>query len=223
MISSIYKITNLVNSKNYIGWTKRKDPIKRFYYHQYSAFSLNSQAALHKAIRKYGIENFIFEIIFQSKDENYIRYEMETYFIKLYDSFGVNGYNMTLGGDGISGYKWTKEQRENMSKVQKGLLTGEKNGMYRKTHSTETRKKIANRHYPKGKDHPGFGKTRKTKPEEYDSQRKSFHIFYQDGTDEIIKGKERFCKERGYNTGAFYNLLKGKKNRHKDIIKILEL
>lgn len=54
----------------------------------------------YKAIRKYGISNFYYEILFQ--DENLTVDELnllEQEYIKKYDSFGKNGYSMNPGGD----------------------------------------------------------------------------------------------------------------------------
>lgn len=57
-----------------------------------------SEYPLYKAIRKYGIENFNFDIIEEcSADE---LNEREKYWISYYNSYGENGYNLTPGGDG---------------------------------------------------------------------------------------------------------------------------
>ena len=99
-IYSIYKITNTVNSKTYIGYTS-KSVIRRFTEHCNSA-SKNPVSLLHKSMTKYGVDKFIVECIYQSTDKNHIKSEMENYFILEYDSFFKNkkGYNMTFGGDG---------------------------------------------------------------------------------------------------------------------------
>ena len=53
----IYKITNLINDKKYVGQSIHID--RRWKEHIYQ----NRNSAIHQAIEKYGIENFIFEII----------------------------------------------------------------------------------------------------------------------------------------------------------------
>lgn len=90
-IFCVYKITNLINDKLYIGITKRNPKI-RFNEH----FS-NKNELLYKAKEKYGKENFLLEIIEKNIQENDID-EKERYYIKLYNSLAPNGYNLSIGG-----------------------------------------------------------------------------------------------------------------------------
>ena len=60
MEGRIYKITNQVNGKFYVGKTMKSLPT-RFYNHCYDAINRNSTSYFHRAIRKYGKENFIIE------------------------------------------------------------------------------------------------------------------------------------------------------------------
>lgn len=62
MEGRIYKITNQLNGKFYIGMTRKKLKY-RFNNHCYDALIRNSNSYFHKAIRKYGKENFIIEEI----------------------------------------------------------------------------------------------------------------------------------------------------------------
>ena len=94
----IYKITNLVNQKCYIGQTTNR-PETRFKQHR--SQKTCGTVALYRAFRKYGIENFEFKVILQCTKSDLNYYEQSC--IALYDSFGSNGYNMTLGGDGTLG------------------------------------------------------------------------------------------------------------------------
>ena len=98
-IYTIYKFVNLINNKSYIGFTK-KNPSKRLIEHK-SAVNTGSDYALHEAMRKYGVDNFKFEIVYQSWDKHHTLNIMEPYFIKEHNSFiSENGYNMTYGGQG---------------------------------------------------------------------------------------------------------------------------
>lgn len=95
----IYKIENLINGKVYIG--KSVDIKSRLQNHKSESFNKNSNAydtAIHRAIRKYGIENFSFEVIEECSRENLS--DKEKYWIKFYNSFG-SGYNLTTGGEGV--------------------------------------------------------------------------------------------------------------------------
>lgn len=91
----IYKITNLVNGKVYIGKTIY-DCEKRFRQHLQEA-KKHTHRKLYNAINKYGQENFIVETLIEA--DNSKLDELEQYYIDQYDSFRT-GYNMTMGGDG---------------------------------------------------------------------------------------------------------------------------
>lgn len=95
----IYCITNKINNKKYIGLTT-KTIEHRWKEHIAAANSTQSSKdfALHRAIRKYGIDNFIVEEIDTAKTEEELKYK-ESYYIGKYNTFGSNGYNMTYGGD----------------------------------------------------------------------------------------------------------------------------
>lgn len=93
----IYKITNQINNKVYIGQTVGTLS-KRWREHCHEAEEGNKNYYLYQAMRKYGIENFNIEVLEEcSNEELNIR---ERYWIKRFDSFGKNGYNLTVGGDG---------------------------------------------------------------------------------------------------------------------------
>ena len=91
----IYKITNNLNNKVYIGQTIQK-PIERFYQHcakKCDKYILNM--VIHKAIFKYGKDNFTFEVIEEVPKQQLN--EREEYWIKYYNSY-TDGYNSTKGG-----------------------------------------------------------------------------------------------------------------------------
>ena len=90
MIIGIYKIENLINGKKYIG--QSIDIQRRFEEHKRD----KDNCRIHQAIRKYGINNFSFEIIEECSPS--MLDEREKYWIKYYDSFN-NGYNATHGGN----------------------------------------------------------------------------------------------------------------------------
>lgn len=101
-MQGIYKITNLINGKIYIGKTSNSE--RRWKDHQRLAFIEGHKEydkALYQAFRKYGIENFSFEII--EEIENYAQEsgEKEKFWISYFNSYN-SGYNESLGGDGGS-------------------------------------------------------------------------------------------------------------------------
>lgn len=93
----IYKIQNLINGKCYIGQSKNIQ--QRWKNHLYTTENSSDHSynnPLYKSIRKYGIENFSFEVL-----EECLVSELndkEKFYVQKYDSF-FNGYNLTLGGD----------------------------------------------------------------------------------------------------------------------------
>lgn len=91
----IYKITNKINNKVYIG--QSIDIEKRWRAHIYRSTKEEYQEYLYQAIRKYGINKFDFSIIEECSSDQLD--EREQYWIEYYDSY-KNGYNMTIGGNG---------------------------------------------------------------------------------------------------------------------------
>ena len=118
----VYKITNKINNKVYIGQTKRSLQV-RITAHTYSANVKNSQLRLHKAIRKYGIENFIWEAIKTCNSLEELN-ECEIEQISNHNSF-LRGYNMTNGGLSPLGYKHSDGVKTKMTK-RVGPMNGHK-------------------------------------------------------------------------------------------------
>lgn len=111
-IYTIYKATNTFNKKSYIGidseWPKRCRGHK-------SAAKRGSKFFFHNALRKYGFENFKWEILFQTEDYDHALKDVEPFYIKFFDTFGERGYNMTSGGEGIRNFSHTQETRKKIS------------------------------------------------------------------------------------------------------------
>lgn len=97
MIGYIYKITNDINNKVYIGKTL-KSITKRFAEHIHESTRKRSEKRpLYMAMNKYGIEHFFIELI--EEVDSSILEEREIYWIQQYNSYHY-GYNATYGGDG---------------------------------------------------------------------------------------------------------------------------
>jgi len=94
-MKAIYKITNKLNNKCYIG--QSNNPMERWKQHKFRAIKAEDKgkSAIHDALREVGIDNFIFEIIGWFKNYN----EKEKYFINYYNSLIPNGYNILKGGE----------------------------------------------------------------------------------------------------------------------------
>lgn len=153
-IGKVYLITNIVNNKKYVGITSRTLSI-RLSNHIYD--SKKNCVVLHKAIRKYGAENFIIELIeeFANITERDLLAK-ESFYI---DKFGTfvddgNGYNMVKKSD----HKLiiSDSTKRKLSRI--GL--GKNNPFYGKKHTTETIHKIIDtfkKNYKK-ENHPFYKK-----------------------------------------------------------------
>ena len=99
-MGEIYKVTNNISGKIYIGKTKRKTR-DRWLEHVRDAKNYPlKNIPLHKAIIKYGAENFQIETIETNVPEEELNYK-EKYYIKKFNSTNSSiGYNATIGGDG---------------------------------------------------------------------------------------------------------------------------
>lgn len=132
-ITGIYKITNKINDKCYIG--QSIDIYRRFDEHKYTS---KTSKYLHNSMVKYGINNFNFEII-EECDESILS-EREKYWIKFYNSIAPNGYNLTNGGDDGNTFRYRTEKEMEETKRKIRLATsGKNNGFFGKHHSEKTK------------------------------------------------------------------------------------
>lgn len=104
-MSYIYLVTNRINGKQYVGQ------------HHYDGEGMDasykgSGVLLRQAYKKYGVENFTIEVIEYCSDS--CLDSLEVKYISDYNTKTPNGYNLTDGGGGCVGKKYTDEQIENM-------------------------------------------------------------------------------------------------------------
>ena len=205
-IYSIYKATNKINGKVYIGFDSNWPNRKKTHKSKYKQINLK----FYDAIKKYGWDKFDWELIYQSKDGQHCLNIMEPHFIEDYDSFN-NGYNMTLGGEGVLGLKgekspWygrkhTPESKEKISKNNKGKQIGKKL-------SKNTKSKISNS--TKGKI---FSVETKTK---ISISKNKIYYFINPQNEKIeIKGLKSFCNDNNLSYSCMRQLLYGKSKQHK--------
>lgn len=99
MNGKIYKITNRITNKVYIGLTTREIET-RFEEHCYKSGFINNH--LYYSMRKHGTENFTIELIEDDIKTIEELSDKEIKYIEVYNSFN-DGYNLTLGGAGANG------------------------------------------------------------------------------------------------------------------------
>jgi group I intron endonuclease len=157
----IYKATNKINGKIYIGLTTQTLDFRK-YKHKSDSESMRKNRVFNKAIRKYGWDSFIWEIIDTAESVKELK-EKEMFWIEHFNSYVLaeksNGYNMTRGGDGSEGLlhseeskkkmkqnhanfkkenhpqwgmKFSEERKRKLSEIRKGKYTGEKHPFYGK-------------------------------------------------------------------------------------------
>ena len=128
----IYRIYNRTNGKSYIG--KTLHPEKRIRDHLNGR---RSSVALQNAIKKYGKGSFVVELLEQDMPESWLS-KLEILHIRFFNSKN-NGYNLTDGGEGTSGYTFSPEELKKMSDALKGKTSANKG----KTLSPETRQRMS--------------------------------------------------------------------------------
>ena len=114
-MQGIYKITNIINGNAYIG--KSINIENRFKEHKRRALfadaSKEFDKVLYKAIRKYGIENFKFEVL-EIVDDVDLLDSREIFWISYYNTYKC-GYNQTIGGDGNKNLSGENHQNHKIS------------------------------------------------------------------------------------------------------------
>ena len=165
----IYKITNIVNGKIYVG--KSKNPIdKRLVNHFWtSEHRQDSGVAIHNAIRKYGKENFKIEEIDRCNTIDELN-KKEIYWIeKLHARDKDIGYNIAKGGEGgiggpmFAGHTHSEETRRMMSQNRQG----EKNSNYGNRWKRTSSMKYPDIH---GENNPMYGKKQSEESKEKNSK-----------------------------------------------------
>lgn len=178
----IYKITNKVNGKCYIGQTKYSLSNRINKHFRY--VKNGSKTYIHNALRKHGQKNFIWEVIEECKTADELN-EMEFHYVKQYKSYWKeNGYNLSYGGDGNGG------------------LYGEVNGMFGKNHSKETIKKMK-------KNRKGLTAGNKNPSAKGAG---TYKITLPNNDFIIIKNVRKYCRENSLQHGPFYDMCNDKRN-----------
>ena len=148
----IYKITNTVNNKSYIGISIHEPEKRRIREH----LSGRGNRVIANAVKKYGKAAFTYEILEANVFDEFLP-DLEVAYIANHNTIAPNGYNLDSGGGGAGspsedtlckmsearkGKKrppFSAEHRRKLSEASKG----EKNPFYGRTHSAETLRKIS--------------------------------------------------------------------------------
>ena len=144
-IGVIYMYTSPSN-KVYVGQTKREKQRRS----EHKCRTIKQDTCFGKALRKYGYENFKYEILFQVKSESKERLKiildiMEKHFVKRYKSNQPEtGYNLNKGGDGNLGFNHTPETIEVIRQASIDYFSNPEN----REKLSQTRKQYCETHKP---------------------------------------------------------------------------
>jgi group I intron endonuclease len=136
----VYLVKNTVNGKQYVGMTT-KDLGFRIRCHLQSVDS-GSSLLFHRAIRKYGIESFIWRVLMEEDSLNALK-ESEMVCVRLFKTKVPSGYNLTDGGEGVQGLVVSEETRKRLSESHKGHVPWIK-GKKHSPESIERMKEVLN-------------------------------------------------------------------------------
>lgn len=145
----VYRVTNTVTGKAYIGVTRHKAATRWKTHRAYT--KRGSMFPLHHAMQKYGIENFRFEIICECSSLPELA-ACERGLIAEHGTYAPHGYNVTSGGEGCFERVVSDETRAKLSAAyQRRIAEGREMkprapGTYR--HSDETKQKMRKKHRP---------------------------------------------------------------------------
>lgn len=182
----VYKLTNTINGKAYIGITSRYES-DRWSEHKVRARQGVRNSRLYDAIRKYGPDAFNREVIAKASTEDELR-ELERRYIQEFNTYEA-GYNSNLGGYGH--LHFPEHIRIKIGLAQKG-----------KHIPPETRKKMSLAKLGDSKCAIHFGEH--TQKGNLNPRSKSFRIGMPDGSEQVVKGLRAFCRDNGITTAKLY-------------------
>lgn len=114
----VYLITNKINGKKYVGCTT-KGYLQRFKSHLYRSSRNENKEYLHRAVAKYGEENFQVSLLERCHSAEEM-FASEKKWIEHHKSFGSGGYNLTEGGEGKVGCRVPQEVKERLRFLRTG-------------------------------------------------------------------------------------------------------
>jgi len=125
MLYELYLVTNLITHKRYVGQVRQDIGFMNRWLkgHVAESFAPNAKhhCVFHASIKCYGPENFQVKRLMHNIEEKDID-RLERLWIQKLNTFYIDGegYNMTLGGQGVHGYHHTEETKQKISKTTKG-------------------------------------------------------------------------------------------------------
>lgn len=205
----IYKITNNINSKVYIGQTI-ESLNKRWKRHNWMCTQKRNAMIITSALIKYGETNFKIEEIDTAENLDELN-NKEKYYISFYNSISPNGYNIQSGGNNFrmseetklkisianTGKKRTEETRNKLSVSHKGFVV-----------TNETKRKLS-------ETNKGKKPSDNTIKGGIEYKQKTFTLVNPDGELVTFTNMKKFCDENLLSNSKLCLVAKGIRNTHK--------
>lgn len=212
-MTGIYKITNKLNNHSYIGLSTKLEERWKYHLSPYNQ-ERESYKTLYQAFKKYGIENFEFEILEECSPKDLS--EKEMYYIEKYDTLH-NGYNMTAGGESNQGESHPRHKLSEQDIIDIRI----------RYNNLERRKEVYEL-YKNQIGESGFGKIWKGEswqhimPEVYTPENKEFHL-HNTGNKGSSNGRSRLTEEDVRNIRLRRKNGEARKNVYEDYKNLLAL
>lgn len=190
----IYKATNVINEKVYIGQTIQTLHSRQL---KHESFSRKENPPCHfcRALKKYGLDNFKWEVVMSCNNREELN-NMECQCITTFDSH-KNGYNQTLGGEGSSGRKHSEATKKLISLKKTGIPL-----------SKEHREKLS-------LTHRGVKKSRIHADNVAYAKSEFWQVVHPDSKTEIIRNLSLFCREHNISDRGMWLVANEYRNHHK--------
>lgn len=218
----VYMATNKTNGRRYIGMsTKTLEQRKKLHVYDDGTY-------FHKAVTKYGIDGFEWKVLCnQCTDMDALR-DKEKYFIKEYNTYLGDGYNLTEGGDsgnGLSGEDhWsygkpsTFRGKEHTEESKQLIREKRSKQVMRKgwNHTEETKRKISENCNNTGENNPMYGKNHSEESKKRMSEQrrgksysnKMYYVTLPSQEVVLVEGLKGFCEEQGLIYSSVHTYMK---------------
>lgn len=200
----IYKATNLVNGKCYIGQTTNL--AKRKLRHKSNILDDKNSAYFYNAVRKYGWCNFTWEVLCECDTKELLNIRETMKIIVNHSHWTECGYNMTWGGEGSMGYKASEKTKKKLSDLSKG----KNNPMYGKHHTDMAKRIISLKN---------VGRIKSDDVKDYiaiQTKKKYNYIFISPNGDKYSPlNIKRFCRENNLKYNCIKHLCAGRNKTHR--------
>jgi len=201
----VYKATNIVDGKSYIGRTVRTLRERKNCHLSASKNKDYYKAVFYNAIRKHEFENFVWQIL-ECCDDSCSLSMAEEWYIRYFRTKVPYGYNMSFGGGSNKGWKMPEESRLKIKQARFGT----KQPLLVRRKISESNLKVQYLVDRNGNRNGMYGKRGNNSP-----TAKKYVVTFPDGREECIVGIRDFSRKEGLDSSSLVKCAKGKYGSHK--------